>query len=344
MRGMRRAVTQAPGTMRIEACERPVLTDGQARIGVQVVGLCGSDYHLFDGTHPYSHFPQTQGHEFAGVVLELAEGYGGAIRVGDGVAVEPTAPCGDCIACRRGRPNCCVSLKVLGAHLPGALASEITVSTQRLYSLGDLDFELGALVEPVSIGLHAVVRGQITAEDTVAVLGAGPIGLAATLAANDLGARILVADLIESRLQRALSLGAEAVVDTSQVDLADAVEKFTTGDGATVVIDATGVPALIRGAFGLVAHSGTIVVVGISTEDVNIPVIEFSRKEVTVHGSRNSCGEFTRAVDLIRRYPEQVRAWITHRISLAELPDAIQFAAGNPDRVEKMVVLMDEGA
>jgi L-gulonate 5-dehydrogenase len=335
---MRIAVTTAPGTMCVRDAPEPIAGPGQALVAVEAVGLCGSDYHLFDGTHPYAHFPQTQGHEFAGVVTAFGPGYAGPLTPGQRVAVEPLLPCGGCFACRRGRYNCCRDLKVMGAHVPGALAEYVTVRADALHPVGDLDAATAALAEPLSIGLQAVDRGAVAAGDTVVVLGAGPIGLAVTLGAVDRGARVLVADRVPSRLDHARVFGASAVVDTAATDLAAAVEEWTAGEGAAVVVDATGVPALIRTAFDLVAPSGTIVVVGISDQEVSIPVIEFSRKEVTVLGSRNNAGIFPAAVDLVRRHAATVRTLITHTFPLAEVPEAIRYAASHPAQVGKAII------
>jgi L-gulonate 5-dehydrogenase len=175
------------------------------------------------------------------------------------------------------------------------------------------------------------------------VIGAGPIGLAATLAAADRGARVLVADRVAARLDIAARAGAVRVVDTTAEDLAAAVADFTGGAGAAVVIEATGVPALVRLAVDVAAHSGTVVVVGISTADVGLKVSDLSRKELTVAGSRNSAGEFPAAVDLIARHPDVVAGWITHTYPLHAVGEAISFASANPHLVEKVVVscLMD---
>jgi L-gulonate 5-dehydrogenase len=328
--------------MHIEEVDAPAVSAGQARIDVSVVGLCGSDYHLFSGEHPYASYPQTQGHEFAGTVLELAPDYTGPVKVGDVVAVEPLVADGTCFACRHGHYNACANLKVMGAHIPGALADQVVVATSALYPVGDLDIELAALVEPVSVGLQAVVRGRVSTGDTVVILGAGPIGLAATLAASARGARVLVADLLPERLESARVMGASEVVDTSKSDLAEAVQAFTAQDGAAVVIDATGVPALIRLAFDIIAPSGAIVLVGISDREVSIPVIEFTRKEVNVYGSRNNTSLFGEAVELVRSHQNQLRTWITHRITLEEVPTMIEFAINHPESVEKMLVHMKE--
>jgi L-gulonate 5-dehydrogenase len=181
---------------------------------------------------------------------------------------------------------------------------------------------------------------MIAAGDQVVVLGAGPIGLTAALAAADAGATVLVADRVSARLARARTLGAQAVVDTASQDLAAAVAEWTHGDGAAVVIEATGVPALIRSAFDLVAHSGAIVIVGISDAEVRLPVIEFTRKEISVFGSRNNAGIFADAVELVQRNAGLMAALITHRFALAEVAEAISFAQAHPDIAEKVIITM----
>ena len=334
------AVTTAPRTMEVRNTPVPVPGIAEALIAVEAVGLCGSDFHLFDGTHPYAHFPQTQGHEFAGRVEGFGPGYDGPLSIGDRVAVEPLVACRDCFACRRGRYNCCARLQVMGAHLPGALAEYVTVRDDVIYGVGDLDPCLAAMVEPVSIGLQAVRRGAVTGADDVVVLGAGPIGLAVTLGSRDQGARVLVADRVPNRLAIARAFGADTVVDTSSEDLATRVHEWTGGDGAAVVVDATGVPGLIRTAFDLVAHSGTIVIVGISDQEVSIPVIEFTRKEVNVLGSRNNAGVFADSVDLVVRNQDTVRSLVSHTFTLAEIGTALPFAADHPGEVEKAVILV----
>jgi L-gulonate 5-dehydrogenase len=340
---MRKAVTVQAGRMVVVEAPDPTPAEGEAVVRIERVGLCGSDYHLFLGDHPYARFPQTQGHELAGVVEVLGDGYEGPARIGERVAVEPLVPCTRCFACRRGRYNCCPSLQVLGAHIPGGLADRIAVRSSSLYPVGDLDADLAALCEPVSIGLQAIERAGVTAGDTVAVLGAGPIGLAVALAATDRGADVLVADRIANRLGLAERLRVRTV-DTSEGELVEAVRDWSSGDGPSVVVDATGVPKLIRIGFDLVAPSGTIAIVGISDRELSVPVIEFTRKELTVVGSRNNGGVFAAAVELVRRHPDDVRGWITHRCSLDEVPETIRFAIDHPDVVEKVVVRVDEGA
>lgn len=342
--GMKAAFTLEPRRMEIREVAPPEPGHDEALVRIEAVGLCGSDLHFYTGDNPYCTFPQTQGHELAGIVVGFGGAYAGPLKAGDRVAVEPLRPCGACYPCRHGRPNCCIRLNVLGVHIPGGLAEYYAVKIENLYAAAGLDRELAALVEPISIGLHATVRGQVSAEDQVVVFGAGPIGQSVLLAAVDRGARVLVVDRIAARLDLARALGAEAVLDASHAAPAEAIAAWTNGDGASVVFDATGVPAVIRSAVDAVASSGRIVIVGISTEEVAIPVIAFTRKELNILGSRNNVGIFGAAVDLVRRNQEKVRRLITHRFPLEQAPQAIEFALAHPAEAEKVLILVGDEA
>jgi L-gulonate 5-dehydrogenase len=277
-----------------------------------------------------------QGHEFVGVVAAAPDG--ATHLTGDRVVVNPLRGCGTCFPCRRGRPNCCVDVTVMGVQVPGGLADHVSVPVGQLVPAGGLPAGIAVLTEPVAVGLHAVNRGATASGDDVVVTGAGPIGLAATLAAVDRGARVLVADRIAGRLAAAEKAGAARVVDTTTEDLAAAVAAFTGGAGPAVVIEATGAPPLVRLAVDVVAHSGTVVAVGISTAEVGLRVSDLSRKELTLLGSRNSAGEFPAAVDLIARRADTVAGWVTHTFGLREVPEAIAFAVANPHRAGKVVI------
>ncbi|MCY7419852.1 MAG: zinc-binding alcohol dehydrogenase family protein [Chloroflexi bacterium] len=335
---MRRLVTVEPGRVAVEDGPEPVVGPDDALIGVEAVGICGSDIHLFTGEHPYSHFPNVQGHEFAGRVLSLPSSYSGHARVGDRVAVEPLLMCGECLPCRRGRGNCCLRMRTYGAQIEGGLAERIAVKASLLYPTGELSAELAALVEPMSIGLQAIARSAMTASDTTLVFGAGPIGQAILLAAADLGARVMVVDRLAARLELARRLGAEAVVDASTGDVREAVLTWTDGDGPTVVFEATGVPAVVESAIDLVASSGTVVVVGLSRQKVSMPMVDLTRKELTIVGSRNNMGQFGRAVDLVQRQPERVGLLVSHRFPLERAPEAFELAHSSPQVTEKVII------
>jgi L-gulonate 5-dehydrogenase len=337
-------VTQAPHTLGFRDVPEPVAGPGEALIDVEAVGICGSDIHLYTGDHPYSHFPNVQGHEFGGRIKALPAGYDGPFHVGQRVAVEPLLMCGHCLPCRRGRGNCCVNMRTFGAHIDGALSERIAVPVTLLYDADDLSADLAALVEPVSIGVHAVARSSIRAGDQAVIYGAGPIGQAILLAAADLGARLLVVDRLPSRLELAMDLGAERTVDTSRESADDAIAGWTNGDGPVVVYEATGVPRVLEMAIGAVAPSGTVVVVGLSNEAISIPMVTFTRKELTVVGSRNNMGQFGRAADLVRRNRAKAERLISHRFAFGDAAAAFELALNEPSTTEKVIIRVGEGA
>jgi L-gulonate 5-dehydrogenase len=339
---VRQAVTVDVG--RLELVDSPLPEPGpsEAVIRVAAVGLCGSDVSFFQGQHPYSNFPRVQGHEFSGYVEALPPGYVGELTTGVLTAIEPIYACGRCFPCRRGRGNCCTELSILGIHRAGGLSELVVVPISSIHPVPYLTPELAALVEPTSIGLHAAIRSQATSGDRVVVIGAGPIGLLSGLALLDRGVEVMIVDRVGQRLQTAAFLGASATLDSSAFDVHDAVMEWTDGDGASAVIEATGVPEVVRQTIDLVAASGTIVVVGVSRREVSIPLVELTRKELTIVGSRNNLGVFGEAADLVHRNQAQLAELITDRFSLAQTAEAIQ-AATTPEPTTLKVMVTDFG-
>jgi L-gulonate 5-dehydrogenase len=335
---MRAAVTVGPRHIEVREVPAPVPAADEALVRIETAGICGSDLHLFDGSNPYANYPRTQGHEFSGRVVSFGGSYDGPIDVGERVTVEPLLWCGDCFPCRNGRPNCCVRLQVLGVHVDGAFGDLIAVKTRALFPAGGLDAELTALVEPVSIGMQVITRGAVSAADSVVVYGAGVIGQASLVCARDRGARVLVVDKLRSRLDLALELGAEAVGEVGKDDVPTLIKDWTNGEGPSVAIDATGAPSVIRAAIDAVAPSGRIVIVGISDQEVSIPVIEFSRKELTILGSRNNTGVFGEALDLVQRLGDRLRVLVTHRFPLEQAQAALTLAHDRPHEAQKVML------
>ncbi|QEC47541.1 zinc-binding dehydrogenase [Baekduia soli] len=337
---MRALVTSAPRTMElreVDAVAEP--GPGEVLLGIDAVGICGSDFGLYKGTHPYAQFPQVQGHEFCGTVRALGPGCEGTHAVGTRVAVEPLLPCGHCYPCSVGRGNCCMELRILGVHTPGGLQDELVVPERLLHDADGLDAPAAAFAEPMSIALQGLVRAQVVEGDTVLVLGAGPIGQAAIIAARALGARAAASDLVPERLERATAVGAELVFDAAG-DVPDALGEWTHGVGPTVVVDATGAPVAIRRAVDLVSFAGRVVVIGLSSQEVSLPIVPFTRKEISILGSRNSVGIFGDAVRIVRDHPDEVARLITHEIALEDVPETIELAMAHPEIVEKAIVRM----
>lgn len=338
---MLRADTVAPERIEVISVDPPQRDSEHALVRVERVGVCGSDIHLFHGTHPYGSYPTTQGHEVVGVVEYLPESHPASLTVGARVVIEPFVACGTCHSCRIGKRNCCENLKVMGAHMPGALAEIISVLPSQLYPT-DLEPDLAVLVEPVTIGSQAIHRARVEKGQTVVVFGAGLVGLGAMFAALDAGATVIVADTVASRLATAHELGAAATVDSSKgtvaADLAAAAP-----DGVDVIVEATGVPAVFESALDLVSAGGTVVVAGISEAAVSFPMIVLTRKELTILGSRNSLDLFPESERRVAAHADGLRRYLrTKTFPLTETAEAMVYAHERRADVEKVIITMSK--
>jgi L-gulonate 5-dehydrogenase len=328
------STTVQPGVIEVGEVDPPAPAPDEAVLRVEAVGICGTDLHIFDGSYPVT-FPLVQGHEIAGVVESLPDGHT-ALAVGDRVAVEPATSCGTCHACRHGAPNACARMSAVGVHRPGGLQGLVSVPVAYCHPTGGLAPEVVALCEPMSVSLHAVTRAGIAAGERVVVLGCGPIGLGAVIAAVDRGAEVLAVDLQPARLALAGELGATATVRGLD-ELPERVREWTSGDGATAVVEATGVPAVVEAAVEVVATAGRIAMVGVSEARASLPIREFTRKELTVVGSR-ATRDFPAAVALVARRAALVSRLVTHEFPLVDTLEAVRFAAASQDRTIKTLV------
>lgn len=336
---MRRIVTVGPRHIEVREDVEPTAGPGEAVIAVEAVGLCGSDLHFYLGDYPYVNYPRTQGHELVGVIEALGEGATG-LSIGDRVAVEPLLPCGTCLPCRRGRRNCCTAMRTIGVQVHGGLAERVAVPVANLYPTGDLPADIAVLSEPLSIAEHAVRRGDVADGEQVVVFGAGPVGQAILVVARDRGARVMVVDPLPARLELAALFGAEETVQVRAADPEAAVAAWTNGEGPVRVFDATGVPAVLESAVRVLAASGTIVVVGLSKNPACIPLIDFTRKEMSVLGSRNNLGVFGAAVETVTRHAATIGRLVTHRFPLERAGEALELMAEHPDETEKVILTL----
>lgn len=335
---MKAAVAYAPHDLRLEDVPLPSLKPGAALLNVAAVGICGSDVHLFRGDHPYKVFPMIYGHEFSATVAEVASDVT-HVKPGDHVVVEPLIYCGECYPCRIGRHNCCVRLQVLGVHTVGGFGEHAVVPAARLHAVpADFAADVAALAEPFSIGMQAVGRGEITAADRVVILGAGPIGLTVLAIAKARGAHVAVVDLIDSRLHLADQIGADVLINGATQNVAQIVDEWTGGDGASVVVEATGSVKAMESTVSLVSFAGRIVLVGVTTKPVTFPGLDFTRKELTILGSRNNASRFEDAVRFVIDHRDVVSKLITQRFPFDQVVQAFEMADTQPDQVCKIVV------
>lgn len=310
---MRCIVLERPGKFRLaDAPEPGHPPPGHARVRVRGVGICGTDMHAFRGRQPFFTYPRILGHELGVEVVEAGENDRG-IREGDRCAVEPYLECGHCIACRRGRTNCCAELRVLGVHTDGGMQESIILPVEKLHRSNDLALEQLALVETLGIGAHAVDRGRVESGENVLVLGAGPIGLAVIQFATLAGARVTVAEAREDRLAFCrdhfpIRRGIQSVESAERLD------ELLGGELPTAVFDATGHRDSMLAAFRYLAQGGRLIFVGLFQGEVTFDDPEFHRRELTLLSSRNSrAADFRRVIRRIEEGQVDTRPWITHR-------------------------------
>lgn len=324
---MQTLVLETPGKIVLTDTPPPAAPGpGEALVRVHRIGVCGTDLHAFIGNQPFFTYPRILGHELGVEVLAVGAGVD-RVRVGDRCALEPYLNCGRCIACKNGKTNCCRTLQVLGVHTDGGHRARLVVPAAKLHRSDRLSLDQLALVETLGIGAHAVARAQVAAGETVAVIGAGPIGLAVMQFAQVAGARVIVIDVSESRLAFCRDrLGVTEQIDARRDDIATRLEQLTGGDLPTVVFDATGNLKSMNAAFNYPAQGGRLVLVGLVQTDVTFSDPNFHRRELTILSSRNSLSsDFTRIIELIETGRIDTTPWITHRATLADVPN--EFAA-----------------
>lgn len=315
----------------------PTLAPGEALVRVHRIGVCGTDLHAFAGKQPFFNYPRILGHELGVEVIDPgSEPHG--LKAGDRCSVEPYLNCGHCIACRRGKPNCCTSLNVIGVHSDGGMRSLITMPARKLHRSTKLDYEQLALVETLGIGAHAIERAEPKKEDFVLVIGAGPIGLSVIQFALVSGATLAVMDVSESRLAFCREqLGVKHTLTPAESPAR--LKEIGGGDLPTIVIDATGNAMSMAGTFDLIAHGGRIVFVGLFQGDLVFNDPNFHRREITVCASRNATPQtFRDIIGLVEAGRVDTRPWITHRLALADIPTIFpEKIAGNPRVLKAMI-------
>lgn len=316
---MKGIVCERPDLLRSIDLPEQVPEAGEALVSIKRIGICGTDLHAFKGNQPFFVYPRILGHELSGVVEQLGAGVDG-VAVGDQVSVIPYLHCGSCVACRLGKTNCCVSLRVLGVHEDGGMRERFVVPATHLIRTDGLSLDESALLEPLAIGAHAVRRGALAPGETSLVIGAGPIGLGVMAFAKRAGARVIAMDVNEERLAFcrawAKADGTVNALDQPERRLAE----LTGGDMPTTVFDATGNAGSMTKAFGLAAHGGKLVYVGLVKADITFHDPEFHKRELTLLGSRNATrDDFGQVLAAVRQGDIASLGYITHQAPFDEL-------------------------
>lgn len=329
---------EEPGRFTCRDVHPPAQSTGEALVRVRRVGICGTDLHAFAGRQPFFSYPRVLGHELGVEVIDPGDDPHG-LKAGDRCAVEPYLNCGHCGPCRRGRPNCCTGLRVLGVHMDGGMQPVLSVPSRKLHRANALSFDQLALVETLGIGAHAVERAAVQADDFVLILGAGPIGLGVIQFVQATGARLAVIDLSAARRDFCREqMGVAEPLDGAAPDLVERVKARGDGELPTVVFDATGSPGSMRAAFDWPAHGGRLVFVGLVQGELAFNDPDFHRRELTLLASRNALPEtFEHVLALVTQGLVNTSPWITHRLALTELPAGFAATVRDPHLVKMMV-------
>jgi 2-desacetyl-2-hydroxyethyl bacteriochlorophyllide A dehydrogenase len=332
-------VCLSPGHVEMEQRPAPSRGPSHALVRPRRIGICGTDYHIFEGKHPFLQYPRVMGHELA---VEIVEAPPEAdFEPGEICVVNPYLSCGQCVACSRGKPNCCTKISVLGVHQDGGMQQLISIPASNLVRANGLTADECATVEFLAIGAHAVRRGAVSQQDKVLVVGAGPIGLGAALFARLSGATVAVLDLDLERTR-----AAEAIAGVQSIalngDIQHSVAEFTGDAGFDVVFDATGNRRSMEKGFDFVAHGGRYVLVSVVKDPIIFSDPDFHRKEMTLLGSRNATSaDFDTVISAIREQKVPIDKLITHRTRLAAAAEKLPLWAKQKSGLIKALIEID---
>jgi 2-desacetyl-2-hydroxyethyl bacteriochlorophyllide A dehydrogenase len=316
---MKTLVCTTPGSFEYQLGNKPELTPGNAIIKIKKIGICGTDLHAFEGTQPFFAYPRILGHELAGELVDFDDAPG--FEKGEIVTFIPYFNCGVCIACRSGKPNCCVSIKVFGVHIDGGMAEYVSVPSHSLIHGDGLSTDELALVEPLAIGAHSIRMANVQADEFVLVVGAGPIGLGIMEFARIAGAQVIAMDINENRLAFCKNkLKVHHTIDPATQNADEELKRITNGDYPTVIIDATGNLKAITNAFAYMAHGARYVLVGLQKGEISFSHPEFHKREATVMSSRNATrSDFEHVINSMKKGLVDPTNYITHRVTFAQV-------------------------
>jgi threonine dehydrogenase-like Zn-dependent dehydrogenase len=331
----------APGQARLTERPNPTPQAGEVLLRVRRIGFCGTDLSSFRGTNPLVAYPRVPGHEIAATIESLGPGVAGDWRVGQDVLVMPYSNCGQCSACVANRPNCCAKNQTLGVQREGALAEWIAVPAAKLIGSQRLSLTEFALVEPLTIGFHAASRGRVAAEETVAVIGCGAIGLGVIAGARFRGGRPIAIDVDDAKLDLARACGAAEAINSQRDSLHERLLELTGGLGPRVVVEAVGLPATYRTAIDVACYAGRVVCIGYAKAPIELDTKQFVLKELDIVGSRNALpADFADVVRFLERGGFPADRVVTQTVDLAGAAEALSEWSEHPADVTKIHVVV----
>lgn len=331
-------ITEA-GKVQVADIVKPTLGVGEILLRIKYVGFCGSDLNTYLGRNPMVKMPVIPGHEVGAVIEEIGEGVPAGFEKGMNVTVNPYTNCGKCASCRNGRVNACEHNETLGVQRNGSMQEFLVLPWTKVIPATGLSDKECALIEPMSVGFHAVSRAQVTDIDTVAVIGCGMIGLGAIVRASLRGARVIAMDIDDEKLELAKRLGASMVINSKTENVVERVRELTDGYMADVVIEAVGSPITYVTAIDIVGFTGRVACIGYAKSEVAFQTKYFVQKELDIRGSRNAMPEDFRAViHYLQNGNCPMNELISAVVKPEEAGEALQKWSENPGKVFRMLV------
>jgi threonine dehydrogenase-like Zn-dependent dehydrogenase len=335
---MKAVIIQKPGEIAVGTAVEPKPKPGEVLLRVRMIGLCGSDLNTYRGKNPMVSFPRIPGHEIAATVEEVRDA-ASPLHPGMTVTLSPYTSCGACASCLRGRFNACKSNQTLGVQRDGALTDFISIPSPKIFIAEGLTLEELCIVEPLTVGFHAVSRGRVTEKDKVAVLGCGGVGLGAVAASAFRNAQSIAVDIDDAKLRIAREAGATHTINTRTESLHEKLQDLTGGHGPDVIVEAIGVPATFTAAIEEVAFTGRVVYIGYAKDLVTYETRIFVQKELDILGSRNATpDDFADVIRMLQQHRFPVKSAISMVVPFDEAPSTFTAWSENPAAFSKIMV------
>ncbi len=325
--------------MRVVDIEKPSLKDDEILLKIEYVGFCGSDLNTYRGLNPMVNLPIIPGHEVGAVIDEIGKNVPTGFKKGMSVTLNPYTNCGKCASCRNGRVNACEHNQTYGVQRDGAMTEYLALPWTKVIEADGLDTKTCALIEPMSVGFHAVNRAQVTDLDVVMVVGCGMIGMGAIVRASLRGATVIAIDMDDEKLELAKEMGASYGINSKTEDVHEKIIEYTNGLGADVVIEAVGSPATYVMAVDEVAFTGRVVCIGYAKKEVSFQTKYFVQKELDIRGSRNAMpSDFRAVIKYLKNSSSNVERFMSAVVSPENAFDAMKDWADAPAKVFRVLV------
>ena len=315
------------------------MKSNEVLLRLEYVGFCGSDLSTYLGKNPMVRMPVIPGHEVGAVIEKVGTDVPEGLKPGMTVTVNPYTNCGKCASCRNNRVNACEHNETLGVQRNGAMRELIALPWEKIIPAGQLSPRTCALIEPMSVGFHAVSRAQVTDIDTVVVIGCGMVGMGAIVRSVQRGATVIAADIDDEKLALAREMGASHTVNTITEDVHARLQEITDGFGPDVIIEAVGSPITYNMAVNEVAFTGRVICIGYAKTEVSFQTKFFVQKELDIRGSRNAQpSDFRAVIRYLERGTCPIDRLISREVTPEEAPEAMQQWTENPGKVFRILV------